>query len=207
MDEPFHEVLDFWFPSGGILDRSAALARYEWWFRGHSDAAIVERFGELHESATRGELDGWAAAPLPRLALVLVLDQFSRSIHRGSEGAYAEDAKALGLTLEGIALGHDAALETPWQRIFFYLPLEHSEELPHAERCVALYEAIAADSPAEFRDVLRYSAEQAHLHRDVIARFGRHPHRNRALGRESTPEELDYLARGDLVHLRPVPRP
>lgn len=206
MAEPFQEVLEFWFPPGGIRDRESALRRFEWWFRGHSDGAIVERFAALHERAARGELDAWARQPLSRLALIIVLDQFSRSLHRGDARAFAQDAKALGLTVEGVALGHDAALETPWQKIFFYLPLEHSEELADAERCVSLYEALAADSPAEFREALDYSAEQARLHRDVIVRFGRHPHRNRALGRTSTPEELDYLARGDLVHLRPVPR-
>lgn len=207
MHEPCEEVLDFWFPPGAIHDRASALRRFEWWFRGHSDAAIRERFAALHERAARGELDDWAARPLPRLALILVLDQFSRSLHRGDGRAFAQDAKALGLTLEGMALGHDAALETPWQKVFFYLPLEHSEDVIHGERCVELYEALAAAASDESRDALLYSAEQARLHRDVIVRFGRHPHRNHALGRVSTPEELDYLSRDDLVHLRPMPRP
>jgi uncharacterized protein (DUF924 family) len=138
--------------------------------------------------------------------LIIVLDQFSRSIHRGTAQAYAQDRKALALALEGIEIGHYAALETPWEKTFFFLPLGHSEELGHLEAAVRLAEALVRQAPAGLLGILEHSAAQARGHRDVIARFGRHPHRNAVLGRRSTPEELDYLAGGQLVHTRLPPR-
>ncbi len=113
--------------------------------------------------------------------------------------------KALALALQGIEIGHYAALETPWEKTFFFLPLGHSEELTHLEVVVKLAEELVEQAPSELRRVLEHSAAQARGHRDVIARFGRHPHRNAVLGRQSTPEELDYLASGQLVHTRPLP--
>jgi uncharacterized protein (DUF924 family) len=161
----------------------------------------------LHPSwrAARGELDDWSHRPRSRLALIIVLDQFSRSIHRGTARAYAQDPKALALALEGIEIGHYAALETPWEKTFFFLPLGHSEELAHLEKAVELAEQLAAQAQPELRRILEHSASQARGHRDVIARFGRHPHRNAVLGRRSTPQELDFLASGQLVHMRPLP--
>jgi uncharacterized protein (DUF924 family) len=143
--------------------------------------------------------------PRSRLALIIVLDQFSRSLYRDTAQAYAQDAKALALALEGIRIGHYGALDTPWEKTFFLLPLGHSEELAHLERAVALAEELAAGAPPEFRKVLEHSASQARGHRDVIARFGRQPHRNVPLGRRSTADELEYLARGELVHKRALP--
>jgi uncharacterized protein (DUF924 family) len=134
-----------------------------------------------------------------------VLDQFPRSLYRDTARAYAQDPKALACALEGIRTGHYAALETPWEKTFFLLPLGHSEELAHLERAVALAEELAAAASPEFRKVLEHSASQARGHRDVIARFGRQPHRNALLGRQSTPQELEYLARGELVHKRGLP--
>ncbi|HVH18399.1 MAG TPA: DUF924 family protein, partial [Myxococcota bacterium] len=139
-------------------------------------------------------------------ALILVLDQFSRSLHRGTALAFAQDAEARRLASEGIASGHFAALATPWQKTFFFLPLGHSEELAHQQRAVSLAEALAREATPAERPLLEHSASQARGHRDVIARFGRHPHRNAVLGRESTPEELAYLAKGDLVHQRRPPK-
>jgi uncharacterized protein (DUF924 family) len=138
--------------------------------------------------------------------LIIVLDQFSRSIHRGTAQAYAQDRKALAPALEGIESGHYAALATPWEKTFFFLPLGHSEELTQVEAAVRLAEELAGQAPAELRRILEHSAAQARGHRDVIARFGRHPHRNAVLGRRSTPEELNYLAGGQLVHTRVPPR-
>jgi uncharacterized protein (DUF924 family) len=177
----------------------------EWWFRGGADTVITERFAGLLERAARDELDHWSCSPRSRLALILVLDQFSRSIHRGTARTYAQDAKALALALEGIEIGHYPALQTPWEKTFFFLPLGHSEELAHLETAVRLAEELVEQGSSEIRRVLEHSASQARGHRDVIARFGRHPHRNAVLGRRSTPEELDYLAGGPLVHTRSVP--
>jgi uncharacterized protein (DUF924 family) len=205
-EDESQEVLRFWFPTRPIGDHAAAVRQFEWWFAGASNAAVAERFAPLLERAIRGELDHWSASARSRLALIVVLDQFSRSIHRGAARAFAQDANALALALEGIEIGHYAALETPWEKTFFFLPLGHSEELAHLEKAVELAEQLAAQAPPELRRILEHSASQARGHRDVIARFGRHPHRNAVLGRPSTPEELEYLAGGQLVHTRPLPR-
>lgn len=124
------EVLRFWFPQQMGEDQ-AIVRQFEWWFRGGADAAIVERFKPLLEQAKGGGLDHWSKAPRSRLALIIVLDQFTRSIHRGTRDAYAQDPKAIGLALEGLEVGHYAALDTPWEKTFCILPLGHSEQLAH----------------------------------------------------------------------------
>ena len=200
------EVLQFWFPDLSRADHATLIRQFDWWFRGGADSTIVERYAALLERATRGDLDEWARSPGSRLALIIVLDQFSRSLLRNTAGAYAQDPKARTLTLEGLANGHYAALETPWEKTFFFMPLGHSEELAHQDMAVRLAEELAVGAPEPFCKALEHSASQARGHRDVIVRFGRHPHRNAVLGRESTPAELDYLAREQLVHTRSVPR-
>ena len=204
IDEP-ERVLAFWFPDLSGADHARMVRQFEWWFRGGADAAIAKRFAPLLERAARGELDHWSAQPRSRLALIIVLDQFPRSLYRDTARAYAQDPTALALALEGIRIGHYAGLQTPWEKTFFLLPLGHSEELAHLERAVALADELAAAAPPEFRKVLEHSASQARGHRDVIARFGRQPHRNAVLGRQSTADELEYLARDELVHKRALP--
>ncbi len=203
--EQFEEVLKFWFPDRMSSDKAAITRQVEWWFRGGADAAILGRFQPLLEQAARGELDSWSSTPRSRLALIIVLDQFSRTSYRGTAQAFAQDAKAVGLTLEGISIGHYSALDTAWQKTFFLLPLGHSEDLRNLDRAVQLAEELVEQVPQEFRWWFEFSVGQARGHRDVILRFGRHPHRNEALGRQSTPEELEYLASGQLVHTRPLP--
>jgi len=200
------DVLRFWFPDLSGADHARMVHQLEWWFRGGADSAIAERFALLLERATHGELDHWSNGPRTRLALIIVLDQFSRSLYRDTARAFAQDSKALALALEGLEADHYAALDTPWEKTFFLLPLGHSEELSHLDRAVALAEQLADDAPPDLRRILEHSASQARGHRDVIARFGRHPHRNAALGRRSTPHELDYLASGKLVHTRSIPQ-
>ncbi len=202
--DEFEDVLRFWFPQKLSDDHAALVRQFEWWFRGGADSAIAERFRVLLERGTRGELDHWSHRPRPRLALIIVLDQFSRSLYRDTARAFAQDHRALALALEGIAIGHYAALETPWEKTFFFLPLGYSEELTHLDAAVKLAEELVEQAPAELRRMLEHSAVQARGHRDIIRRFGRHPHRNTVLGRQSTPEELDYLASGLLVHTRPL---
>ena len=203
--EAFEEVLRFWFPPGLGGDHAAMVRQFEWWFRGGTDAAIVERFSSVLERARRGALDHWSDEPRSRLALIIVLDQFSQSVYRGTAQAYAQNPKALALALQGIEIGHYAALKTPWEKTFFVLPLGHSEELRHLDQVVTLAEALVEQGPLELRRVLEHSALQARGHRDIIARFGRHPHRNAILGRQSTPQEREYLASGQLVHTRSIP--
>jgi uncharacterized protein (DUF924 family) len=199
----FEDVLRFWFPQHLSDDHATMVRQFEWWFRGGANSIVAERFPLLLERAARGELEHWSHSPQPRLALIIVLDQFSRSLYRDTARAFAQDPKALALALQGIEIGHYAALETPWEKTFFFLPLGHSEELTHLEAAVQLAEELVEKAPTELRRVLEHSASQARGHRDVIARFGRHPHRNAVLGRPSTREELDYLASDQLVHMRP----
>lgn len=196
------DVLDFWFPSIAPDDRDGMTRQLEWWFRGGADAEIDRRFRRLHEHAGTGVLHHWADRPRNRLALILVMDQFSRSIHRGTARAYALDPLARSLTREGIAAGHYSALVSRWEKTFFFLPLGHSEDLGDLDEAVRLAEDLAHAAPSAERALLLHSAAQARGHREVVARFGRQPHRNAVLGRASTPEELEYLARGDFVHQR-----
>ena len=177
----WREVLDFWFgtPCGP--------ARLEW-FRKEAafDDEIRRRFGAIHAAASRRELDAWRASAEPMLALVVVLDQFSRNLYRGDARAFAQDACALDCAKEAVARRDDLAL-LPVQRQFLYLPFEHSEDLADQERGVELMRALEAFE--ETRGV----SEWAVKHRDIIARFGRFPHRNAALGRASTPDEVEFL--------------
>ena len=135
----------------------------------------------------------WAEVPVGRLALILLLDQLPRNIHRDTPAAFAQDAKARDLCLRGLSLGADKAL-SPLARVFFYLPLEHAESREQQARSVALFEALAdeqADGPA--RETFEGFADFARRHQVIIQRFGRFPHRNAILGRTSTPEEAEFL--------------
>lgn len=201
-------VLDFWFPDGLDADLETHRAYWISRMRGGADAAIVERFTATTERAARGDLDAWAESAPGRLALIVVLDQFSRSVWRASPRAFAQDPKALSLTLEGLDNGHFEALETAWEKTFFQLPLGHCEGpdlLQRIDRAIALSRAILDEAPPRLRPLYEFSAQQPVEHRKVIAAFGRHPHRNDVLGRESTPEERAYLHEGVFPHLRDIP--
>ena len=167
-------VLEFWFEE---IDPS------RWWTKDSAfDALICERFGALHSRAGRCELYRWRETPPGRLAEIIVLDQFSRNIHRDTAAAFANDALALALAQEAIAAGADQALDTQ-RRSFLYMPFMHSESLEIHEVAMQLFEANGDQSTLEFE--LR--------HRTIIERFGRYPHRNAALGRQSSVAELDFL--------------
>src|SRR5262245_1983344 len=168
-NEEFEEVLRFWFLSLPTGDQAAMARQMEWWFRGGADSEIIERFSPLLTRATKGELDNWSQSPLSRLALIIVLDQFSRTIHRGTAHAFAQDPKALRLALEGIEVGHYAALKTPWEKTFFFLPLGHSEELANLERAVDLADELVKEAPQEHRDMIEVSATQARGQRTLLA--------------------------------------
>ncbi|MBD2105492.1 DUF924 domain-containing protein [Nodosilinea sp. FACHB-13] len=198
-------VLQFWFPDQLNQGQAAIVRQWQWWFRGGMSASENERFLPLLEQAIRGDLDHWAEEPRSRLALIILLDQFSRAIYQGTARAFAQDAKACLLALEGINVGHYSALKTPWEKTFFLLPLGHSESLKKLDLAVQLADELVQEALPKNRELLAFSASQARAHREVIARFGRQPHRNAVLGRISTPEELDYLATGQLVHTRSMP--
>lgn len=175
------EVHAFWFgtPPGK--------ARAEWFRKDDAfDAEIRRRFGALHDAASRRELQDWRAAPEPMVALVVVLDQFSRNLHRGDARAFAQDGYARECAREALARGDDAS-RLPVERQFLYLPFEHSEDRADQALCVKLMAQLEAFD--ETRGIL----EWARRHQAIIARFGRFPHRNQALGRESTPEEREFL--------------
>lgn len=186
-------VLDYWFPS------DSARANKLWWGKDPElDAQIRAEFGATLAAAKARQLDAWAETPRGRLALIIVLDQLSRNILRDDPETYAADADARALTEAGLDRGDDRKLQ-PIERLFFYLPLEHSESLADQQRCVALMEALAAEVAAEpgvsdeRRDQFAGFVDYAIRHRDIVARFGRFPHRNRLLGRESTEDELAFL--------------
>ena len=175
------DVLEFWF--GAPPGKSRA----EWFRKDDAfDAEIRARFGELHEAASRRELEHWRAAPDSMVALVVVLDQFSRNLHRGHARAFAQDAHARECSREALARGDDAR-RLPVERQFLYLPFEHSEDPADQELCVRLMSQL--DSFEETRGI----SEWAVRHKAIIDRFGRFPHRNAALGRASTPAEIEFL--------------
>ena len=169
------EVVAFWHEAG-----------YEQWFAGGAgfDQQCEARFLAAHFAAARREYEPWMDSAEGALALLLLLDQIPRNVFRGSAHSYASDPLARHYATRAVDAGFDRQVD-PALRIFFYMPFEHSEDLSDQERAVAL---VAPLDPG----YVRY----AHAHRDVIARFGRFPHRNRALGRSNTPEEQAYLDAG-----------
>lgn len=180
------DVIEFWF---GTASTTAALDPRKEWFKKDPayDEKLRQRFGPLVDQALGGPL-GWNADTREQLAELIVLDQFPRNLYRGQARAFAGGARALPLALSLIDAAAEQLLQ-PVQRMFIYLPLEHAEDRALQARSVALFEALAAEAP-ELTDTLAYARQ----HQEVIARFGRFPHRNASLGRQSTPEELEYLA-------------
>lgn len=155
------------------------------------DAALRARFLDLHFAAARRELDAHMATPEGALGVILLLDQIPRNVFRGGAHAYATDALALSLARAAVAAGHDRATADDL-RVFFYLPYEHSERVEDLDDCVRLVEGWAAEPGRDAGDFLKW----VHVHRDILVRFGRYPHRNAALGRETTAQERAFLDGG-----------
>jgi len=172
--------------------------RAQLWFGADSpvmrqrDELIRSQFSRLLDRAALGELDAWADSPRRRLSLILLLDQFPRHIYRGTARAFAYDERALSLTLSGMQSAADGALNVV-ERIFFYMPLQHSESLEVQDEAVAAYGRLLREAPAELRRTFAEALESAESHRTLIQRFGRFPHRNATLGRASTAEEQTFL--------------
>ncbi|WP_084619085.1 DUF924 family protein [Thalassobaculum salexigens] len=168
------DILDFWFTECSEED----------WFKKSDafDATLRDRFGTAHEAAAQGQLDGWAETADGRLALILLLDQMSRNLFRGSARAFAQDPAALALARRAIAEG-DHVGATRERRLFLYLPFEHSENPADQALCLALFVALGDDGLTDYAD----------RHKVIVDRFGRFPHRNEVLGRESTPAERAFL--------------
>ncbi|MEO5559113.1 MAG: DUF924 family protein [Dokdonella sp.] len=187
------ELLDFWLGTSAS-DADVILQRGSLWFGGGADvdASIRARFGELREAAITGLLDDWLAFARGRLALVILVDQFSRNLFRADAHAFAHDGIALAWCKQGLDAGTDRALR-PIERVFFYLPLEHSEVLADQQRSVALFRALPGEGGAGVHAAFANFLDYAQRHRDIIARFGRFPHRNAVLGRPSTTQEIAFL--------------
>jgi len=192
--EPIDRLLHFWFgklAEDGSVDREH---RVLWFYASEEfDRRCREGFAADLAQAARGNLDRWATTPRGRLALIILLDQFSRNIYRSTARAFAQDAKAFALCEEGLADGMDGVLR-PAERLFFYMPLQHAEDRAAQQRAVECFERLSADVSEEQRPLFEEFLDYARRHRAVIERFGRFPHRNAILGRVSTPAELEFLA-------------
>ena len=193
--EEISEVLRFWFGDlreGELPDKEKQMT---WWMKSEEfDNLVRKRFEKYVLLAEKGELSRWLETPLGALAFITVVDQFPRNIYRDTQGAFSRDSLALHACLEGIEKEFDRALH-PVHRVFFYLPLMHSEDLDIQKMSVRKYSALENEhaSHPRIRETLACSTDFAGRHFDIIERFGRYPHRNAALGRESTPEETEFL--------------
>jgi uncharacterized protein (DUF924 family) len=193
LEDKKDELLDFWFgddPDDAVVAESKAEL---WWrHRQEADEQLQARFGAAASAAAADVLDHWAGSPRGRLALILLLDQLPRAIHRATPEAFAQDSKALKVAEQGLESGADRLLR-PIERLFVYLPFEHSEDMADQDRSVQLFRDLAASVPENHRETFAGFVDYAVKHREVITRFGRFPHRNLILGRESTPEEKAFL--------------
>jgi uncharacterized protein (DUF924 family) len=187
------ELLSEWFDDA-VRNEGGAAA---WWFAVDAarDARLRSRFGSLLRDAADARLGAWSATPRGRLALILLLDQLPRNCYRGTAAAFATDAQALAETQRGLVRADDRALD-PWERTFFYMPLQHAEDAAVQRQSVDCYARLAAEVPAAARATFEGTLEYARLHCEIVLRFGRFPHRNAVLGRSSTPVEQAWLAAG-----------
>jgi uncharacterized protein (DUF924 family) len=193
-EREIEDVLSYWLQP---QPRTAAEveARKEFWFTGSeaTDQEICRRFGALVARARAGELAAWSETWRGSLALIILIDQFSRNLHRGTAAAFSHDPVGLALTRSGFEGGRFDDLD-PIERMFAALPFRHAEDVESQKRAVALAVKDALTGAPHLKDFLVYSVDWARKHLDVIVRFGRFPHRNAALGRVSTPDEVEYLA-------------
>jgi uncharacterized protein (DUF924 family) len=188
------KILSFWFRDQA-LSAPQIDSRMDVWF-GNSpdfDVEIVRDFSDEVERASDGKLDHWAHTPTGRLALILLLDQFRRNIHRGTAEAFSKDNIALKLCVEGAMGNRDSGL-APIHRVFFYMPLQHAESRKVQQKSVHLYNKIAGAVSPTYKETFETIAQFAELHADIVMQFGRFPHRNNVLNRENTPEEEEYLS-------------
>jgi uncharacterized protein (DUF924 family) len=189
---PWSDLIEDWF--GTSLDHPAAIAeRLDWWFRADAerDAILAEKYAGLVEECAEGRRYRWLDQPEGRLALVIALDQLPRNLFRGTPRAFAYDAYTAALCLAAVHTGQDQMLR-PIERAFLYMPLQHAEDLQAQQASVQLFERLAHDNP-EWPVFSEEFLPFARIHRTIVERFGRFPHRNRVLGRDSTPEEQHYL--------------
>ncbi|MCB1109169.1 MAG: DUF924 domain-containing protein [Chlamydiia bacterium] len=178
-----NKIIDFWF-NQECIPRN-------WFVKDAAfDASIEKNFGDLLRTYTGAQNVIVPAEPKKQLALILLFDQFSRNLYRNSPQAFAFDVLALQIAQKGVADGSDKML-SPQQRAFFYMPFEHSEDLAVQNQSVVLFKALSEEFPSD--TMLKSFYDYAVRHRNIIEKFGRYPHRNAVLNRQSTPEELAFL--------------
>lgn len=187
-------ILSFWFED--VIAHPEKLgAQMKRWYSGGKplDADITQRFGSTVAALANVLAQTWASqGPRQRLAAIIALDQFSRSIHRNAPKAFASDPLALRIATDAIANGDDKTLH-PIERIFLFMPFEHAEDMASQREAIRLFDALQADATDHTREAFKSALDYAHRHADVIAKFGRFPHRNDVLGRVSTPEEIAHV--------------
>jgi uncharacterized protein (DUF924 family) len=187
-------ILSFWFREQALsapqIDR-----RMDIWFSEDPvfDLEIEKEFADEVNKACKGQLDHWAANPHGRLALIILIDQFRRNIHRNTARAFSKDRLALKLCVQGAMEKMDRGL-TPIQKVFFYMPLQHAESRKVQAKSVELYSRLAETISPTYRETFMTVVQFAELHKDIVDQFGRFPHRNKLLNRQNTPEEDQYLA-------------
>jgi uncharacterized protein (DUF924 family) len=188
------DVLQFWL-GAPAADADTFTQKLHRWFGGDKalDAEIRARFGAAVDRARDGALDGWTATARGRLALIILLDQFTRNLHRGTPRAFENDARALALAEAGLERQDDAGLSFE-EKMFLYMPLGHSEDVARQERAVALNEAAVEGAPPALAASYASAVTYARGYLEQIRRFGRFPHRNAILGRTCTQEEMAFLA-------------
>ncbi len=192
-EKAVEEILSFWF--GSEIEDKIAVDKKSgiWWGKNEKvDRDIRQRFGDLHDLIGTGNLDHWKQGTRSRLALIILADQFSRNIYRNSPRSFEHDALALQLALDGIDKSLDRGLRRI-ERVFFYIPLEHSESIDNQNKSVELYRQLVKEAPATDKEIFKNYVDYAVRHQEIIERFGRFPHRNAVLGRISTEEEIRFL--------------
>lgn len=190
------EILEFWFGPVGESGHADDTHAKRWWTKDDGfDETIRQRFSDIYERVRSGQHEDWLSSARGRLATLIVLDQFPRNMFRGTARMHESDARALDVALSGIDLGFDRALPGDL-RSFCYMPLMHAESRAAQDACVRLFRDYAAELPGPEGERIRGNLKFAELHRDIVARFGRFPHRNAILGRASTEEERRYLDEG-----------
>lgn len=196
MDAAAQTVYDYWFGTEG-LSLEAVKARGSLWWQGSADTDydIERRFGKLVEVAGKGILEGWMEEPRSALALIILNDQFPRNLHRGSGKAFSHDALALQYARQLVNSDGFEKLE-PVEKTFSLMPFEHSENLEDQEFSVAKFTELAASVSEEWQESMSFYLQYAVGHMEIVREFGRFPHRNEVLGRESTQQEIDYLESG-----------
>lgn len=190
------DIIDFWF-GDSLGNPESARNRSKFWYVSNSDtdAEIRKQFGPILEAVLKGDLSAWETTPEGALALVILLDQFSRNIYRGDAKAYSGDELALAIAKRAIQASFDQDLPG-LHRLFLYHPFHHSEQLRDQENAVALFQNVEDRSPEDWREFLHGFTKFAIHHKGVVSRFGRFPHRNKILGRSNTKEEQAYLDGG-----------